>query len=156
MGLVSKRNKEKTVKVAIQITTDDDNNENEPLLASWIEVLETVVGQVDVPFIGDSIMKVIKEMIGLKNPFAKRKRGNRVLLAVCKNLNESVFDKDGSILKLVLSVCHDNNYKIRRDGVIFLKDYFKTNREEVVKSSRFQDTYLPELFDFINDEDMHI
>ena len=47
MDLVNKRNKEKTIKVAIQITTDDDNAENEELLSAWIDVLEAVVSQVD-------------------------------------------------------------------------------------------------------------
>ena len=59
-------------------------------------------------------------------------------------------------MKLILSVCHDNNYKIRRDGVIFLKEYFKLNKAEVVKGSRLQNVYLNELIDFINDEDSHI
>jgi hypothetical protein len=59
-------------------------------------------------------------------------------------------------MKLVLSICHDNNYKIRRDGVLFLKDYFQHARETIIKSDRFEDVYLPELFDFVNDEDMHI
>jgi len=47
MDLVNKRNKEKTIKVAIQITMDDDNAENEELLSAWIDVLEAVVSQVD-------------------------------------------------------------------------------------------------------------
>lgn len=47
LDLVNKRNKEKTIKVAVQITTDDDNAENEELLTAWIDVLEAVVGQVD-------------------------------------------------------------------------------------------------------------
>jgi len=41
--LVNKRNKEKVVKAAIQITTDDDYIENEELINSWIAVLEEVV-----------------------------------------------------------------------------------------------------------------
>jgi hypothetical protein len=156
MDLVNKRNKEKTIKVALQITTDDDNAENEELLSAWIEVLEAVVGQVDHKFISENVIKVIKDIPSLKNPFAKRKRGNRILLSVAKNLGEQVFDKDPQIMKLILQICHDNNYKIRRDGVIFFKEYFKHARESVINSHRFEDVYLPELLDFINDEDMHI
>lgn len=33
------------------------------------------------------------------------------------------------MLKLIMSICSDNNYKIRRDGVIFLKEYLKMNKE---------------------------
>jgi hypothetical protein len=124
MDLVNKRNKEKIVKVAIAITTDDDNAENETLLTAWIDVLEAVVGKVEPKFVSENVISIIKDIPSLKNPFAKRKRGNRILLSCAKNLGESVFDKDPNIMKLVLSICHDNNYKIRKDGVIFLKEYF--------------------------------
>ncbi len=54
---------------------------------------------------------------------------------------------------MILQICQDNNYKIRRDGVIFLKEYFKYDKERIVKHARFKDVYLPELIDFLNDED---
>ena len=47
LDLVNKRNKEKVVKVAIQITTDEDYIENEELISSWLNVLEEVVKRVD-------------------------------------------------------------------------------------------------------------
>lgn len=55
-----------------------------------------------------------------------------------------------------MNICSDNNYKIRRDGVIFFKEYFKENTSQIVKSERFRETYLPALLDFINDEDIEI
>lgn len=51
LDLVSKRNKEKTLKVAVQIIADDDNAENEELLDRWIEVLECVAPGVDTKFV---------------------------------------------------------------------------------------------------------
>ena len=45
---------------------------------------------------------------------------------------------------------------MRRDGVIFLKEYFQYDRINIIKHERFQDIYLPELIDFLNDEDLHI
>ena len=95
-------------------------------------------------------------MPGLKHPFAKRKRGNRLVFSVAKNIGEENMDKDPLMLKLVMSICQDNNYKIRRDGVIFMKEYLKKDKEKIIKQDRFQDTYLPMLFDFLNDEDLHI
>ena len=35
MDLINRRNKEKIIKAAIQITTDEDNKENDPLLDAW-------------------------------------------------------------------------------------------------------------------------
>lgn len=94
MDLINKRNKEKVIKVAIQITTDDDNAENTELIDSWIKVLETVVSRVDMKFVTENVIKVIKDIPGLKNPQPKRKRGNRLVFAVAKHLGEEKFDKD--------------------------------------------------------------
>lgn len=55
-----------------------------------------------------------------------------MLFSVAKHLGESFFDKDPHILKLILSVCRDGNYKIRRDGVIFLREYFAHDRKQAV------------------------
>lgn len=44
-------------------------------------------------------------------------------MSFAKQISEAGFDKEPSVLKLVLAICHDNNYKIRMDGVLFLKDY---------------------------------
>lgn len=55
-----------------------------------------------------------------------------------------------------MNICSDNNYKIRRDGVLFFKEYFKDHTSQIVKGDRFRDTYLPTLLDFINDEDLEI
>ena len=45
---------------------------------------------------------------------------------------------------------------MRSDGVIFLKEYFQHDRDTILANDRFQDIYLPELIDFLNDEDLHI
>ena len=55
-----------------------------------------------------------------------------------------------------MNICSDNNYKIRRDGVLFFKEYFKDSTSQIVKGERFRETYLPTLLDFINDEDLEI
>lgn len=60
------------------------------------------------------------------------------------------------MLRSINNICTDNNYKIRRDGVLFFKDYFKTDTKRIVQSERFKESYLPTLIDFINDEDLEI
>lgn len=51
MGLVSERNKESTILVAMQIATDEAWEANEPLIAAWIRVLEAVVDKVAPSFV---------------------------------------------------------------------------------------------------------
>ena len=94
MDLINKRNKEKVLKVAIQITTDDDNIENTELINSWIKVLEAVVSRVDMKFVTDNVIKMIKDIPGLKNPHQKRKLGNRLVFSVAKHLGETGFNSD--------------------------------------------------------------
>lgn len=120
MDLINRRNKEKVAKAAVQITTDDDNAENETLLDSWITVLETVVSRLDIKFISEHVTKVIKDIPGLKHPLPKRKRGNRLVFSVAKSIGEEGIDKDPLMLKLIMSICDDNNHRIRKDGCIFL------------------------------------
>jgi len=42
-------------------------------------------------------------------------------------LGEEGISEDPYLLKAILNICSDNNYKIRRDGVLFFKEYFKTD-----------------------------
>ena len=156
MGLVTDRNKERTVLVAMQIATDEAWAENEPLITAWIKVLEAVVDKVAPGFVSTHVVAPIKELLTHGNPFPRRKLGNRMLFSVAKHTGEPFFDADPHTLKLVLAVCRDSNYKIRRDGVIFFKEYFEHAREQVVSNYRFQEVYLPELFELLNDEDSHI
>jgi len=51
------------------------------------------------------VTKPLKDMPGLKHPFAKRKRGNRLVFSVAKNIGEEGIDKDPLMLKLIMSIC---------------------------------------------------
>jgi hypothetical protein len=53
---------------------------------------------------------------------------------VALEVGETGFDGDYELLKCVQSICTDNNYKIRRDGCIFLKEYLKKDRENIIKN----------------------
>jgi hypothetical protein len=141
------------VRAALQIITDEDWAENEELQNAWIRVLEASVCQMAPAFVSDVVIEVIKELMAHKNTFAKRKLGSKMFFSVAKHTGEQFFDKDDRIVKLILQVCHDGNYKIRRDGVIFLREYFAHDRQRIINHSRFREVYVPELFEFLNDED---
>jgi hypothetical protein len=97
-------------------------------MEAWIQVFEVIVCKIDLDYaLKDSFSKII-ELCSLKNPFAKRKRGNRLITSFAKQIGEAGFDKEPLILKSSMGLCNDNNYKIRMDGVLFLKDYL-TNPE---------------------------
>ena len=79
-----------------------------------------------------------------------------MVFTVAKSIGEKGMDKEPTIVKLISNICQDNNLYIRQGGLNFLKEYFKESREQILKSPRFKDFYLPLLFDFIDDEDLHI
>lgn len=55
-------------------------------------------------------------------------------MSLARQIGEAGLDREPAVLKLVLAICHDNNYKIRMDGALFFKDYFRqgSNRLEQV------------------------
>lgn len=44
------------------------------------------------------------------------------------------------------------NYKIRMDGVLWIKDYLLKHHESLQGTARFEDVYLPEIQELLNDE----
>lgn len=108
----------------------------------------------DLDFALKQIFPEIMEIPSLKNPFPKRKRGNRLALSFARQVGEAGFDKEPMVLKLVFGIMNDNNYKIRMDGMLFLKDYLRLG--SVHAHSRFQKAYLPELLELLKDEEAYI
>lgn len=144
------------MRAAVKICTDEDNAENYSLLEKWDRVLEAVVSRVELASVSEYVVKEIKDMPGLKNSFAKRKRGTKLILMVAQNVGEEGMEFEPLLMKIIRQICGDNNYKFRRDGVLFLKDYFTSNKAELLKSDRFRYDYLPLLRELINDEDNFI
>lgn len=91
-----------------------------------------LVAETDLQFVVKNIFPVFMDMPSLKNPLPKRKKGNRLLMSLAKQIGETGFDKEPAVLKLVFAICHDNNYKIRMDGAIFFKDYLNDHAEAII------------------------
>jgi len=95
--------------------------ENETLRAAWIEVFDVVVGKVEFSYVQLVALKVIAELTDRKSAFPRRKLGNRLLTSLFKSCGEAAIDEDWTVLRLLMQVCNDTNYKIRHDGSIFFK-----------------------------------
>ena len=126
-------------------------------LAPWIKVIGVLASKIKTADQQKVLIPYLQELLNNKNTQETRKVGQRILFTAALNLGEEGLNKEPTYLKMMKSVFHDNNYKLRRDGVIFFKEYLiGSNAETICKSSRFEDTYLPELLDFCEDEDLHI
>lgn len=60
------------------------------------------------------------------------------------------------MLRLIMQVCSDTNYKIRTDGAIFFKQYLCDNHQKLLGTSRLENTYIPEICELANDEETFI
>jgi len=85
-----------------------------------------------------------------------RKIGYRLLTSLAKSCGEQGFDAEIKVLKSVLALCGDTNYKIRMDGAIFMKEYLETYFDALKGSSRLTQTYIPEICELLNDEETYI
>lgn len=75
---------------------------------------------------------------------------------MAKNVGEEAMDEEPMIQRLVLSMCQDTNYQIRIEGAKFLKEYLQTNGQKLLGTERFEDVYLPEIYELLNDEESHV
>lgn len=143
------------MRTATCISTDD-LIENEELINVWIEVFINVVGKVDYEYMQEVALKPICEMPSTKNQFPMRKKGNRLFLGMADSLGEEGIDVFSVVESILTSICTDTNFKIRLDGAIFLKEYITKNKAKLIGTERFNEFYLPELYELCNDEESYV
>ena len=82
--------------------------------------------------------------------------GNRLVTTVAMNLSEEAHQEEPITFGLVMSMCQDPNYTVRRDGAIFFKEYLKLHSKELIGTERLEDFYLPEIYELLNDEESYV
>ena len=119
-------------------------------------VLAKCVGRVEVSYVKSVALRVIQEMPSPKNPVARRMLGNRLVTTVAMNLSEASHEEEPVVFRLVMGMCQDTNYTVRRDGGIFFKEYLKKNNKELMGTERLEEIYLPEIYELLNDEESYV
>lgn len=152
---VNPLNTQRILGLAVEITTNEDQ-ENQTLIDAWIDVLAKCVGRVEVSYVKNVALRVIQEMPSPKNPVARRMLGNRLVTTVAMNLSEASHEEEPVVFRLVMGMCQDTNYTVRRDGGIFFKEYLKKNNKELMGTERLEDIYLPEIYELLNDEESYV
>lgn len=95
-------------------------------------------------------------MVSPKSSVARRTLGNRLVTTVAMNLSEESHKQEPMAFSLVMDLCGDPNYEFRRDAAIFFKEYLKKNCEVLVNTDRLEETYLPEIYELLNDEESYV
>ena len=126
------------------------------LIDAWIDVLAKCVGRVEISYVRNVALKVISEMPSPKNPVARRTLGNRLVTTIAMNLSEESHEEEPVVFRLVMSMCQDTNYTVRREGGIFFREYLKKNSKQLVGTERLEELYLPEIYELINDEESSV
>lgn len=77
------------------------------------------------------------------------------MFSIAANIGEKGLDEEYAYVKMMKSVFIENNFKLRIDGIVFLKNYFNSypDIEQLTKTERFEDLYLPELLGYLEDGD---
>jgi hypothetical protein len=82
----------------------------------------------------------------------KRKLGNKLFSGIAMAAGEKALDEVPQVITTMVGICQDPSYKIRLDGVCWLKDYLCNNHKELLGTERFDEVYLPEIVELLNDE----
>ena len=82
-----------------------------------MEVFLNVIGLVDYEYAYMVSWKAIENITATKNPIPRRKKGNKLLVALAMNFGEQAFDEHKDILHKIQHICGDTNFIIRLDGV---------------------------------------
>ena len=102
MQLLNNDNKRNLLKQAVQIITNECNDENETLRESWIECYDAVIGKVDFDFVKLVAVKAISELNDRKSTLPRRKLGNILLSSLIRNCGEKAIDAEKKVLQLML------------------------------------------------------
>ena len=68
-------------------------------------MIEQCVGRVDVSYVNNVAIRVIKEMPSPKNPVGRRMLGNRLVTTVAMNLSEKSHEEEPTVFGLVMAMC---------------------------------------------------
>jgi hypothetical protein len=107
---------------------------------------------VSVDYLQSSCIDIIADYPNPKNPFLKRKLGNRLFSGIGKNIGEKSLNEVPIVVRMLSDICQDMSYKIRMDGVLWLKEYLLEHHETLRSTPRFEETYLSEIQELLNDE----
>lgn len=69
------------------------------------------------------------------------------------NLSEDSHEEAPVVFRLVIAMCQDTNFTVRREGGIFFKEYIKKNSKTLIGTERLEELYLPEIYELLNDEE---
>lgn len=109
---------------------DQQYEVQEDLLNEWIKVMKAICPFVKVAVISVEVIPKLKEFLNSQQAHEKRKLGNQILFSLAKGMGEDGLDNEPSLMNMIHTVCEDNNYKLRRDGAIFLKEYLQEASEK--------------------------
>ena len=126
------------------------DSENEELLENWSYTFAAAVGKAPLEWVINDAWPNLVEMQGLKFKFIIRKLACEITVAIPLGYAEKAFQESPKLLGNILSMCRDNNFKIRGVAVVFMQKYLVTCTQEDL-----DDIFYPELADLVQDFELY-
>jgi hypothetical protein len=158
-GLFTDKNNFKIIQKSINILNEYlQLPEHTEIVGPWVDLLGVVCTKVKAKDQRIELLPFLSELLNNKSPIEHRKVGNRILFAIAANIGEQGLNDEPTYVKLMKSVFVESNFKLRIDGIMFLKKYFADypKVKELVQTDRFQCFYLPELIGYLEDGDQQL
>lgn len=68
---------------------------------TWFNLFDNMIDKFDLDYVITIAFPIIMELPALKNPFPKRKKGNRLAVSFARQVGEIGFDKEPNVLRLI-------------------------------------------------------
>ena len=94
-------------------------------MGSWVQVFKELVRWLPLEHIRVHVIKQIVELPSKKQSYAKRKVGFEMFWALAEAKGEEGFKQEPHIIRIVMGMCTDTNWKLRKQGAQLLQAYLK-------------------------------
>ena len=93
----------------------------EEFVNQWLQVFKSLCPYLSIEFIRYTVIKKVGELPSLKQTLPWRKIGFDMFWSITLGKGEDILRFEPLVLKTIVSMCSDNNWKIRRDAARYLQ-----------------------------------
>lgn len=95
----------------------------EAFVNEWLLVFKNLCAYLNLEYIRYTVIKRIAELPSLKQTMPWRKIGFEMFWSLAMAKGEELIKSEPLMMKTIVSMCTDNNWRIRRDAAKYLKEF---------------------------------
>ena len=117
--LMSQANQVKLCDELLSIILNVDVTQEE-FISLWLEVFKNLCVSLNMEYIRYTVIKRIAELPSLKQTLPWRKIGFDMFWSLAMAKGDELFKSEPLMMKTIVAMCSDNNWRIRRDAARYL------------------------------------